>query len=449
MTRDSEDLERPLATENDIDALVDQLGSKAVDILLASNGVHLYSTKESKADLISRFLFSQKWYNRAFSSLDPDERGFSVTGIRAVIDDLAKVRQWTEEAKGKELNKLSHHPRIIEVFDRAGCTLVVKITYTVVRPNRTACLRIEHGHIDVSLHHISNNRYEFRCNPLNSREGMVTRDVVGEIINGSNGRQINMDLEVLTPEQSVDLFNDIFDDKKGIWRVRDVCGLTVRSPQNTERDMTKEEMRPISHAVLHGTKLNDHSVVKKLLGGGYYFAAAEFWCFKPLEAGFKGLGGELKVQINFKKKPEILEVNAGKFRYGPNQDEQTPLNLEYAHEATDFYWNQTHELYNAILAEARSGTKRVKRSAAKPPSSKTPTTPEDSSTAAPDPAPSKATPARKLAPSPTSADIPVTLALALSKATPARTAEAPMPAQLTMDLAREAPVAVPKTPIES
>ena len=344
-------------SNSDIEALVDELEGDDLVKALAHANVYLSAVKEDKAGIVSRFAFGQKWYNNAFQTIDTDRYGFSITGIRAEIDDISKLDNYLASNLGTTYNSLKHKPTIVSTAsdrDPAGPkTLSVK--YTVRRPSKVNILSKENCLFDLKIRNIGGNRYEFLCHPSRSGDGMVARDVVEFILDEIKARAISIDLYRLAPEESVKLFGEVEKDTAGEWRIRDVVALTV----GTETGKTKT-ITAISSAVLHGFDLFNNPKIREMFPKeDYYYSAIEFTCYRT-GAGVVGEEvGDCKVRINFKKNPKILEVD---IKQHSMSSVFVPPAL--ADEICSYYWARTYALYEQYLATTKGSGKLVTKTPA-------------------------------------------------------------------------------------
>jgi len=65
-----------------------------------------------------------------------------------------------------------------------------------------------------------------------------------------------MDLEKLTQEERIDLFDRLLEDRTSTWRVRDVVGLSARRGKSADVEHLEEgDVRALSAAILSGSSL--------------------------------------------------------------------------------------------------------------------------------------------------------------------------------------------------
>ena len=82
----------------------------------------------------------------------------------------------------------------------------------------------------------------------------------------------NINLEVLTPDNRTQLFENLLEYKISGWELRDVIKIRHRSRSKEESEANTNTTSAISQAVLHGEHLRDNKYVKELERDGCYIS---------------------------------------------------------------------------------------------------------------------------------------------------------------------------------
>ncbi|MBU0966843.1 MAG: hypothetical protein KKA54_10760 [Proteobacteria bacterium] len=360
----------PFPRRSDVETLLEDGSYKEIVSIFAEQGVFLLGRKQIMPDLMTRFAFGEDFYERVFSTLSKATYGISITGLRVSMPSGINLLTFLQEQIESQQPEHKYEPKITQVFEQSK-NVLAKIQYTKLNPRFSEYRRRDIYQIEVSASKINEDEVEFRTYPKTSTDSLVARDVIIASLDKINCVPNSMDLEELPVQSRVDLFDQILRGTPGaIWRVDEVCGLTVRAgtpssgadnDSDVEQSLDESDVRMLQSAILEGKNLRDHKIVQELLNDEFYFSAATFWASKP------GVGGSLdqyKVRIEFKKKPQVLVVNVSDSR-SPNADNESwefqDLSPNIGRETIEYFWNEVHLKYTGCRERIAEGARRVRR----------------------------------------------------------------------------------------
>lgn len=360
--------DNPFPRRSDIETLLDDGSYKEIVSILAEQGVFILGRKQGTPDHIVRFLFGESFYEKAFSTLSRSAYGISITGQRATLPpsiDLLSFFQSQIEAQPLDHK---YEPKIINVTEKSN-SINISIQYTKINPRFSEYRRRDLYQIEVVLNNISPTEIEFTTYPKTSTDSLVARDVILASLDKIRSTPKNIDIEDLPVKNRVEIFDKILNSSpKSSWRVKEVCGLTIRSgsseyegSESDEINIPDSDVQLLQSAILEGKNLRDHKIVQDLLKENYYFSAASVWALKQ---GIKGSLNEYKVRIEFKKKPQVLIVSVSESR-APNTAndsmEYSAVPEEIGRESIMFFWNLVHQVYTDCITNVSKTAKSVTR----------------------------------------------------------------------------------------
>lgn len=357
----------PFPRKTDIEALLEDGSYTKIREIFSEHGVFLLGKKQQMSEKMIRYAFGESFYKRAFSTLSRNAFGLSITGIRSTIPSEFDLLKSLKDQENKRYQDHKYDPHITHVIEQKD-NILLKVQYTKINPRYTEFGRRDIFQIDIFVHRFSDDQIEFFSYPKTPSDQLIARDIVNSTLKTMNFPPISFDIEELPVKSRVDLFDQILQGSSSSqWKVEEASGLTVRAGSSDSSEgeaLDDDKVRMLQSAILEGSNLRDHQIVKDLLNDDFYFSAANLWVYKS------GVGGSLdqyKVRIEFKKKPQILVVNVSDAR-SPILDKDS---WEYKNVPDDkglevirFFWDFAHskylELRNSILTNTARKVTRNK-----------------------------------------------------------------------------------------
>lgn len=357
--------------EADYRALLDEVGVDLLQRLLGSQGVFLSAAKEAYPSWMNRFIFGEDWYIKAFEFVSTDDHHTSLTGMRVPELALDTLEQ-AFIARQEQTLTTTHSPRIVQVERLPDGSVRATIEYQRLRSKRAKKLQYEEHTIDLICRTLPTKEIEILSFPKSPTDPMIIRDVSGVILNDLKVEAEVLDIENGLPQDArVDVFDRLIAqrDQSG-WRVQDVVELTVTRERrhsggsdddSDTRVLKGEKVEILRTAVLQGSNLREHKLVKDLVDQGYFFSAIDFWAFNPT---VRGATEDVRVQIDFKRKPRSLVVKATKVRAAKSEKEgddeiSSAVPSDLSREVVNFFWNEIYRHFYAVKQAALKVAKRI------------------------------------------------------------------------------------------
>lgn len=340
----------PFPSGSDFDALIDDAGPAGLRSVLAEEGVFYLGRREEWPHALRRFVFGQRWYAEAFHTPQAMINGTVFAGARTKISSLDVAVAAAQDLVGLA-RSTTHSPVVSAVFKRDGVD-VVQIKYTKNRAFRTEYYRREFRTVDLRIEELEGN-IRLVGFPTSATDAMIMRDVANAIVDKATAELDEIDFEKLTHEEKIDLIDRILEDRKSLWRVRDVVSLAVRRSKSAPDESLEEgDVRALSAALLSGSSLRKLSMVQDLIDAGCYFAMVRVLAFAP---GLEIAAGDVDVEIAFKQSPEVLMITVRTTKQlrqnddGTQSEEAVKTAFEVAESVARFYWGQLHRCFDSIV----------------------------------------------------------------------------------------------------
>lgn len=370
-----------LPDESDYRSLIEEVGSDVVRKRLREYGVFVAGVNEELPLYVSRFIFSDTWYNDLFRTMDSDHNHTTLTGVRG---EGVTVDQLETEARAQTTKPIPlKHPARITAVERCLTEpgFVVSVDYSRHRPKRSKYYQSEPLQIQIICKPVNDYLMELYSYTETPTDPLVLREVAEHILKHAGAELLVLDINALEVSKRVTLFDKIIDRVSGgSWRVRDVIELTITrdrtisnsdgadaleqdsSDEDDTRSLTPEETRVLRSAILEGQNLRQLDLVTQLVDQGYYFSGVEFWAFNP--SGKTLRSEELKIRIDFKKKPKALVVRASRLRIlleNNKYEESAAIKTTLTEEVVQYFWAEVHRIYEELRGIAKSKAKKVTR----------------------------------------------------------------------------------------
>ena len=332
--------------------------------ILQQQGVFLSCKKDEFGEHLSRFVFSEDFYRKAFSQFERTHYGVALTGIRFHAADTSILIDELKKQKGITLTS-KYSPRLIAVNVPDGNgDISCKIQYDKMNPKFAAYRRRELHEIEAVFRILDGNMVEVCNTPRSNIDSLVIRDVATHIMERQGGQLLNMDIEQFAVADRVDLFDKLIkDDTTREWRIEEVRGLSVRSADvnDAEADLKDSDTQVLHSAVLEGKGLREHPIVKDLIKDRFYFYSTTIWTWS------ENVNMQIRLRIDFKKKPHVLVVTAEtarEFRESEGEGENwdtTTVPKEIGEKCARWFWEQIHAQFNEQMKAIQNRAKSVKR----------------------------------------------------------------------------------------
>lgn len=372
-----------LPDEADYRSLIEEVGSDVVRRRLREQGVFVAGPSDELARFVSRFIFPDTWYAQLFKVMEPEHNHTTLTGVRGSGLGLEELAEMARSRIGKDIQL--KHPAVITsvVYQPDQNEAVVSVSYRRRRPKRSKFYQSEPLTMDIICQSLVPGVVEMCSYTEVPTDPLILREVSEHVL-GDAGAQLHvLDIEALDAQKRVSLFDTIIDEMgTNSWRVQDVVELTITRERSTpapeveeeftdepvddddgdSRSLTAEETKILRTAILEGRNLRQLDLVAQLVEDGYYFSGMEFWAFNP--SPVRPRAEEVKVRIDFKKRPKALVVHASKTRIfltDGKPEESSAIPSELTKEVVRHFWNQVHIIFDGLHGEIKAKARRVVR----------------------------------------------------------------------------------------
>ena len=335
---------------SDIETLIQDGSFKKIKSLMSEEGVFYQGNKTTASEHISRFVFGKEIYYRAFDTLVKAAYGMSISGIRAFLTKSVDLEELFRDQIGVVNQRHKYRPRILDVL-KLEADLEVEVEYTRLNPKLSEFYRKEIHKVKFEVCRLDDAKVEFRALPKDSVDSLVTRDVIMNSLQKIGADAISTDIEDLPIKFRVKLFDDMINmSRSASWRVEEVCGLSISAgddPDQDETELADAKMKVLQSAILKGSNLRDHPIVENLIADGYYFSSISFWARDP---SIEGSLDQFRVNIEFKRRPQVLVVNVADCRTpdlgAESQMEYKAIPTKSGRSCIKYYWNLVHQKYD-------------------------------------------------------------------------------------------------------
>ena len=242
--------------------------------LFKENGIFFITkSKETLAPFCTSFFLTLKDYELLKSFALPDNKLTAVSAFHIRTEN--DVYETLESTRGIGNGKIGE----IKNITRSDNEILIEFKYNHRTPGKKEFLNDNERECKILITKKDGNNGEsivkiFHEHPED--HGMVSKYFYTAFKDDhyypKKPDEQNINLEVLTPNNRTQLFNNMLNYKIKGWELRDVIKIRHRSKSKEERETSTNKTSAISQAILHGEQLRDNKYVKELEKDGCYIS---------------------------------------------------------------------------------------------------------------------------------------------------------------------------------
>lgn len=347
----------------DLEGIIEESGFDHIRKMLRDECVFPSCRREDLGAIMSRYLFSESFYEEAFGQIERKEHGVGLTGVRFTRDGIDGLRELIEAKRNVPIPRHKYNARFVAINDVTDDEILVTIRYDKINPRFTAFRRRETFEMEATISLIAKDTVEISAPSSISTDSSVLRDLALHLMEEAKGSPLNLDLTALAVPSRVDLFDQIVkDDTRKPWRIGKCCGFSIRDGNTLgEKDvvMTSDDVQVLRSAILEGQNLRNHQIVKGLIGSNYFFSSATFYAYQNNSQDY-----EVKLKVEFKQSPNVLMVVAEGARVYSDSGatESRTIDKNIGRDCVRHFWEFVHAEFQKMRDRDLAVSKKVARS---------------------------------------------------------------------------------------